>query len=140
MKIKRDVADDIFSKLVRERANWACETCGKYYPEGSRQGLHCSHLYSRRHKSLRYFPGNAIAQCFGCHQRFGADPVEFTYLIENIFGRAHMDMLAVKKQGTFKIPEYYRKEIIKKLRAEHNRMLERRAEGERGRIDFESPY
>ncbi len=140
MKIRRDKADELFSKLVRERAGWCCETCGKYFPEDNRQGLHCSHLYSRRHQSTRYDPGNAIAQCFGCHQKYGSDPVEFTYLIESIFGRDHMDRLAVRKQGTLKIPDWYKKEIIARLRFELKRMEERRAAGERGRLDFRSPY
>lgn len=140
MKIRRDKADDLFSKLVRERAGWCCETCNKYFPEGHRQGLHCSHLYSRRHGALRYFPGNAIAQCFGCHQRYGADPVEFTYMIEGIFGRKHMENLMVKKQGTLKIPTWYKAEIIKRLKAELDRMQEKRADGNNGRIEFKSPY
>lgn len=140
MRIKRDATDDLFSKLVRERAGWCCETCHRYFPEGHRQGLHCSHLFSRRHKSIRWSPTNAIAQCFGCHQRYGADPVEFTMALETIVGRDELDRLAVKKSGQLKVPAWYKKEITARLRAEHNRMLEARAQGETGRIEFKSPY
>ena len=140
MKIRRDKADDLFSKLVRERAGWACETCHKYYPEGSRQGLHCSHLYSRRHKATRWYPQNAFAQCYGCHQKYGSDPLEFVRTLETIFGRKRLDELAARKESILPMSKVYKAQIVKNLQQELDRMLERRAQGERGRLEFESPY
>lgn len=78
MKIKRCPIDVAFSEYIRLRADWKCQTCDTYYPPERRQGLHCSHIFSRRHQGTRHDPDNAIAQCFGCHQRYGSDPVIFT--------------------------------------------------------------
>lgn len=140
MRIKRNATDALFSTLVRERAGWCCEFCQKYYPEGNRMGLECAHIFSRRHKATRWLPNNAISLCTSCHVRYTGDPVEFTYAVANFIGQKNLDWLAMKKEGMMKVPAYYEKEIRKRLRSEHNRMLERRANGERGRIDFESPY
>ncbi len=86
MKVRRDPLDDLFSKLVRERANWCCEKCGKYHPEGTRRSLHCSHFFSRRKRSTRWDPRNAAAHCFKCHQELGENPIEFTKWIKAYLG------------------------------------------------------
>lgn len=96
MRIKRDTSDIVFSELVRERADWKCETCGKYYPPERRQGLHCSHIFSRRHQGTRHCLDNAIAQCFGCHQKFGGDPVVFTEWAQNHLGPDRFERLRIK--------------------------------------------
>ncbi len=140
MKIKRDKADDLFSKLVRERAGWACETCGRYYPEGHRQGLHCSHIFSRRHQATRWHPDNAIAECFGCHQRGAGDPIEHFYALETVMGRDRLDRLRIAHTGVLKVPAWYKKQIVAKLKAELDRLIEARAQGKTGRLDFDSPY
>ena len=140
MKIRRDVADDLFSKLVRERANWCCETCGKYFPEDRRQGLHCSHIFSRRHKAIRWHPDNAIAECFGCHQKGSGNPVEHFYALETILGRGKIDRMRIASAGVLKVPSWYKKEIVKKLKSELTRVLAEREQGNNGRIEFFSPY
>ena len=38
--LKRDPLDAVFSDLVRERADWTCECCGKYFPERKGSGIH----------------------------------------------------------------------------------------------------
>ena len=65
--VKRTPADIAFSLCVRERANWKCERCGKYYPEGRRKGLECSHHHSRGKWGIRHDPMNGEALCTGCH-------------------------------------------------------------------------
>ncbi len=140
MKIKRDIADDLFSKLVRERANWCCETCGKYFPEDRRQGLHCSHIFSRRHQATRWDPDNAIAECFGCHQKGAGSPVEHFFALENMLGREKLNRLRIRHTGVLNVPQWYKKEIIKNLRAELNRILQLRKDGKTGRLEFDSPY
>ena len=70
-KIKLDRADIIFSKYIRLRDRFTCQRCHTFYPDGN--GLHCAHFWSRRHESTRFEPSNAIAACFGCHQRLDAD-------------------------------------------------------------------
>ncbi len=140
MRIKRDTADKLFSDLVRERAGWCCESCQRYYPPGRRQGLHCSHIFSRRHNSTRWHPQNAIAECFACHQKGAGDPVEHFLALETIIGREAIDRMRILSSGTLKVPDFYKKQIIKNLRAAHKRMMQQREDGVTGRIDFSSPY
>jgi hypothetical protein len=69
--IKRDKTDIVFSELVRERAAWKCEYGDSAYCERGhksfdnhshdKQTLHCSHLFGRRSKGVRWHPLNALA-------------------------------------------------------------------------------
>src|SRR3990167_1019129 len=86
MRVKRDKRDAIFSLLVRERAGWRCERCGKQFSREDGQGLHCSHFISRRHRSTRWHPDNAAAHCFSCHQWLGEHPLDFTIWIKAYLG------------------------------------------------------
>lgn len=140
MKIKRDPTDAVFSELVRERANWCCETCQRYCPKDVNKRLDCSHIFSRRHMATRWHPENAIAQCFLCHHDAGSDPVEFVCKLETILGRAQIDRMRVRSHGILKVPPYYKKYITAKLRASLKAMKQAREDGERGRIEFDSPY
>ena len=140
MRIRRDKADDLFSKLVRERAGGCCETCRKYFPEGERRGLHCSHIFSRRHLATRWDPENAIAECFGCHQKGAGNPVEHFYALETMLGKERLERLRVRHTGTLKVPDWYMKQIIKNLASELERVEAARDAGVKGRIEFKSPY
>ena len=75
MGLKRSPADEAFSKCVRERANYCCERCGKGY-DASSTGLHCSHHFSRRHRSIRWCGDNAMALCYACHEWYGGNPAD----------------------------------------------------------------
>lgn len=83
--MKRDPADIAFSKLVRLRAHYRCECCGKQYGP-SNTGLHCSHFYGRRSRATRWHALNAAAHCYGCHQRLGSNPVVFAEWIDGHIG------------------------------------------------------
>lgn len=74
MGIKRTKWDAVFSNAVRERDRWTCQRCNKYYPEGKRQGLHCSHFFGRARYSTRFDFDNCEALCHGCHQYLGSHP------------------------------------------------------------------
>lgn len=74
MKIKITTNDRLFSNFIRDRDNWTCQRCGKHYDKNNtsdRQGLHCSHYYSRGKHSVRFEPDNCIALCYGCHNLWG---------------------------------------------------------------------
>lgn len=137
--MKRDKIDDTFSKLVRERAEWTCECCGKEYPEGQRQGLHCSHFYSRRHKATRWSPMNAAAHCFSCHQKLGGNPVEFSAWIEKHIGSGALEILRERAHSICKLTKADKEDIYKHLKSEYKRMMALRADGVVGRIEFEDP-
>jgi 5-methylcytosine-specific restriction endonuclease McrA len=84
MKIRIDKRDTVFSKLIRLRARYNCEKCGRYFPFG--HGLQCAHIFSRRHQSTRHDPDNAIALCFTDHQYFGEHPTLFAAWVKNHLG------------------------------------------------------
>jgi hypothetical protein len=135
--VKIKPADTWFSKCVRERSDWVCECCGKQYEENS-QGLHCSHHFSRRHRSVRWCGDNASSHCFSCHQRLGGNPVEFARWIENKLGNGLVQILEDKKNTLVKISKLEEKEIADHYKAEYKKLKERRKNGETGFIEFES--
>lgn len=135
--IKRDVCDDLFSKLVRCRANWTCEACGKVFAEGATGGLDCSHFFGRRHKGTRWHPDNAFAHCFGCHSKLGGDPYMFTQWATERLGSGMVEILREKAYAVTKIKPADKEDLKRHLRAEWKRMQALRAIGETGRIEFE---
>ena len=119
--IKRDSLDALFSDYVRSRDKWTCRRCTKYFPEGHRQGIHCAHIFSRRHKGIRHDPDNAIALCHGCHTYFTGYPLYFaTWIIEQI-GRQKYDVLRMKARKPTKLTkadiEIIRQDLKRKLEA-----------------------
>lgn len=137
--LKRSKLDILFSQLVRERANWTCEACGKYYPEGQRRGLHCSHLFSRRYSLLRWHPENAVAHCYSCHQFFTGNPILFAEWMYMYVGRPRLDMLMKSRCVISKLraPQY--EDIYFHMKTELARGQNRRAEGYLGRLEFMIP-
>lgn len=116
--MKRDTADTAFSNFIREKNNWTCQKCKKYYPEGHRQGLHCSHFFSRRHQSTRYYSKNATAHCFSCHQHLGGNPIEFAQWIEEYLGEGEYEDLIKRKNTICKRPKKEKLEIAKHWKAQ----------------------
>ena len=133
--MKISPADQAFSKCVRERANWTCERCGSVHEKGS-MGLHCSHNFSRRHRTIRWEPLNALALCFTCHQWFGGSPYESGPWLGEFLGDGAMEILIEKKSAKFKIPKSEEKAIGKHYREQLKDMEKKRNDGETGRIEF----
>ena len=137
MGIKRDKRDIVFSNLIRERADWTCEVCGKVFPPGRRGSLHCSHHYSRRHTRTRWMPDNASAMCVGCHRIMGETPIEFSAWIENHLGKGRFEMLRERKNDTrIKYSRADKEDLYQHLKSELETMKRKRAEGQTGRIEF----
>lgn len=59
-KVKRDLADKLFSDYIRKR-DGSCVRCGKT------ESLTCSHYWGRKHENTRFDIWNAEALCNGCH-------------------------------------------------------------------------
>lgn len=135
--MKHSPADAAFSKCVRERADWICEKCGKQYEEGS-MGLHCSHIFSRRHRTIRWCGDNAQALCFSCHQWFGGNPADSGLWVTDLLGEGHMALLREKKDCGIKVPKTEEKEIAKHYRTQLEKIKSERSDGKTGRIEFES--
>ena len=135
MKVKIDERDTVFSKLVRERTGWVCEKCG-----GRQQKtvLHCSHLFSRRHRSTRWHPDNAFAHCFLCHQYLGENPVVFADWAVKKMGKEKVEEMRILAHTVVKYSKFDLEIIYKHLQSEYKEMLERRKNGEVGRLDFKA--
>ena len=116
---------------VRERADWTCEVCGKKYQQPA-QNLHCSHFYSRRHRSIRWHPLNAFSHDFGCHQRLGENPAEFVDWVE----KNRPESLAMRDLVNVitKVTKKDRKLIALHYKAEYEKMRALRDLGSKGRL------
>ena len=137
MAIKIKPADTWFSKCVREANDWVCEKCGTRYERGA-MGLHNSHIFSRRHRTIRWSKDNTQALCFSCHQWLGGNPVDSGAWLTNLLGEGHMALLREKRDSRMKVSKLEEKDIAKHYKAEYERLLERRSNGETGRLDFDS--
>ena len=129
----------MFSLCVRERSDWTCEKCRTKFEERA-QNLHCSHLYSRRYRSIRWHPLGAVAHCFSCHMWFGSNPIEAAEWVRLYLGESKFDELRSLVQTICKTTQKDRDRIYQRLRHEHERMKQMRADGVTGRIEFDSPY
>ena len=133
-------ADKMFSLCIREAADWCCDRCGTYYPEGKRMGLHCSHHHGRGKWGTRFVVENAAAHCYGCHRHLGSQPAEHDRWTREYIGEGAYEILLEKVRDTSLGREARRskKEIAAHYRAEHKRILELRKEGHTGRLELVS--
>lgn len=130
-------SDTWFSKCVREASDWTCQRCGSKHERGS-MGLHTSHIFSRRHRTIRWCKSNAQSLCFSCHSWYGGNPADSGPWIESFLGEGAMAILREKRDMRIKISKNEEKEIARHYRNEFRRMEEERANGATGRIEFES--
>lgn len=119
--MKRSPADVAFSKCIRAAADYKCQRCGKQY-DSSSTGLHCSHNFSRRHRTIRWCVDNAYALCYSCHQWFGSEPYEAGKWLEEMMGEGALQLLIEKKNMKVKIPTAEEKEIAKHYRQQLERI------------------
>jgi len=135
--MKRDKYDKLFSDLIREAYDWTCCRCGKYYPEGgSRQGLHCSHIFSRRNKSTRWHVSGAVAHCFACHQWWGSNPILASKWIREFMGRDRIDGIERLARLDGKAYNKAKDEIYAHNKKELERVKKLRKEGVRGVVEL----
>ena len=134
--IKRTPLDAVFSDLVRERADWTCQCCGKHYPDRKGSGLHASHYFGRRGKSTRWFGDNVYAHCFGCHQKLGSSPHEFRSFVFEQLGEDRYDALVLRANKPRKYSKAEQKEMQAHFKAQLEHLRKRRREGEIGVIEF----
>lgn len=125
--------DAVFSKLVRERAENTCERCGNQ----SRK-MDCSHLYGRRMRSSRWAPENAACHCTTCHRELTEKPVLFAEWIVKHLGEERASELRLKAHAQRKRTAAEKRDLLEKMNEEYKRMIKLRAEGVRGRIEFET--
>ena len=118
MAIKRDACDKWFSDVVRQKAGFQCEHCGK---QGGR--MECAHIYGRSAKSVRWSLDNAVCLCHYCHRTFTAMPLEFSRWCVEYLGASHMEILREKWNVLMPTNKKLRDEISAFYRAEYRAML-----------------
>ena len=138
--MKRDKRDAIFSLLIRERSSWCCERCGEFVVEGERQRLHCSHIVSRKFRRLRWEPINAVSHCAKCHSYLTDRPHEFGLWVDEKLGKIIASRLTELSRPIGKYSKPMLEDIYQNLKASYKVMVDKRKDGETGRIEFESPY
>ena len=137
MAVKIKPSDSAFSKCVRTASDWTCERCNAQHESGS-MGLHCSHIYSRRHRTIRWSTDNVQALCFSCHQWFGGSPADSGAWITELLGAGHIELLREKRDSKVKVSKLEEKDIAKHYREQLKIIEAKRSEGVTGKIDFES--
>jgi len=104
MKIKTTTEDKMFSEYIRKRALKRCGGCERCHaPKTSYKELQCAHVFSRRHKSTRWDEDNAYGLCFGCHQYFGENPLEYMTFAKNELGSQRFEILRLRHETTQKM-------------------------------------
>ena len=135
MKVRRKKHDKVFSDLVRERANYKCESTGedKRNDPGT---LDCAHIISRRRLITRWHPQNAIALSRGEHMFFTEHPFDWRDFCVEKFGEDYIAELRRIANQTVKWTPKMREEIYQHYRKEYARMLEARLFSQE-RLEFE---
>ena len=108
--MKISAADKYFSLCIRAVSNNICVTCGK---EGR---MECSHVYSRRHRTIRWDVDNAMSQCNGCHRAWHESPLRSFAWFESKFGICRVELLREKMDNKQKVSKAEEKEIAKHYR------------------------
>ncbi len=118
--------DNILREYVKERDNYTCQTCGCHKDATMLGTLDWSHKISRRNLFLRWDERNSIAQCRGCHDKWGCGiSIPMNKAIDNIWGdgtSVWLENFAVKNttiKGTLldsvdyrlKIESFYKKKL-----------------------------
>lgn len=125
-------ADEYFSKCVRESHNHTCEKCGK-------QGrMETSHVFSRRHRTIRWDALNANCLCHGCHRKWHESPLESYKWFCSEFGEWRYEVLKEKRDSKVKVTKLEEKDIAAHYRKQLKIMEDKRLDGDTGRLDFES--
>ena len=130
--MKISPADTAFSKCVREANNYTCEMCGKT------GRMECSHVYSRRHRTIRWCKDNAKSLCNGCHRKWHESPVYSFKWFEDKYGSGRVELLIEKMNNRNRVKKLEEKDIAKHYREQLKLIEAKRAKGETGYITFES--
>jgi hypothetical protein len=103
--------DLAWSELVKLRAGWKCEYCGKS------KYLQSHHIFSRSKKSTRWDVQNGIALCVGHHtfsSTFSAHktPLEFIDWLYNYRGTENINLLRIRANMTSKLHDFEKQILL----------------------------
>jgi len=132
--VKTSTLDTLFSKLIRERADWHCEACNKSF-RNNPGGLHCSHHASRKYGAGRWHGKNASAHCASCHRKFTDNPLVHAAWVEDKFP-AHALFVRTAKLTVARWRTRDKLELLAHLKAQLNAIQTSRQSGSRGWVNF----
>jgi hypothetical protein len=135
--VKIKTSDTAFSRCVRSANEYKCEKCKAQHDKSS-CGLHCSHIFTRSHRTIRWCKENAQSLCFSCHNWFGGEPAESGVWIRGLLGDEAIGLLIEKKNSRVKVSKLEEKEITKHYRQQLKEIEQKRLDGVTGYIDFVS--
>jgi len=114
--------DEMFSNYIRTRDEWECLACAKSKDySNNRQGLHCSHYWSRSRENTRFDTQNCISLCTYHHLYgwgHGDGRNEYTAFMIKRLGQEGFDKLDVRAHLTKKQDDKLEKIAINELMKE----------------------
>lgn len=111
--------DTQFSLAVRARDNYTCQWCGS-----TTNQMQCSHVYSRRHRTIRWDMMNAKCLCAACHKKWHESPLAAFTWFEEKYGIWRIELLREKMNYKVKVPKTEEKEIAAHYRSELKKKAE----------------
>jgi Bacteriophage Lambda NinG protein len=103
---------DTYMALIVRRRDRRCVTCG------ARQGLQCSHFYSRRYLATRFDLRNCNLMCVGCNRRHNEDPAPYLQFMLARYGAEVVAALDELRRSMHKVSDEELGELLKRYRAE----------------------
>jgi hypothetical protein len=102
---------DKYTSVIVRRRDRRCVTCGK------RQGLQCSHFYSRRHLAIRFDLVNCNAMCSVCNRRHNRDRRPYESYMRETYGPAAVAELDALRLGLEKVTDEELRETLDRYKA-----------------------
>lgn len=120
--------DVLWSKIIRERANHKCEVDNCQH---SQKVVQAHHIFTRSNRSVRWDLNNGISLCPGHHvysSKFSAHqtPTDFTYYLEQKYGREFLDELSRKSHSTVKLDEFDKKAMYDELKIIYDNLISKK--------------
>jgi len=130
MSIKIKPSDKAFADCLKAAHDYVCERCGK-------QGrMETSHVYSRKHRTIRWCKDNANCLCHYCHRIWHDSPLDAFVWFVDMFGEGRQNILIEKRNSRVKVSKLEEKDIKKHYVEQLQIINFKRSEGAQGYIDF----
>ena len=120
--------DEAWAYLVKLEAGFKCEVCG------TEKNLNSHHIWSRSNRSVRWNPANGVCLCVSHHtfnSKFSAHktPTEFTYWLEETYGKPFLDDLRIEANKTVKWYKHDKETLLETLKTQITKLEELREKG-----------
>jgi hypothetical protein len=126
----KEQADDACRAWVKEAWDYTCAKCAK-----SDSRLEWSHVFSRRHHSIRWDPYNAKALCHTCHRWYGGNPWESGPWVERLYGRGRLELLRERKEQPKRWTVTELRALLEHISEDRARIARLREQGQSGFIE-----